>query len=126
MRMKEFLAGAFAVFIILVVPVGAILGDNATKDPDVIDVYLRAHEKGGFSPSRIVVQEGQLVKLRLISEDVSHGFSIGELGVDSGRIKPGEIKVIEFIAEGPGEYGYVCNIICSPLHAKIRGTLIVQ
>ncbi|MDW7673325.1 MAG: cupredoxin domain-containing protein [Bacillota bacterium] len=129
MRSKtELIAGILVLLIVLGVPIGATLAKNvaANVEPNTIDIVLRAYEKGGFSPDRVVVKQGETVRLRLISEDVTHGFRIGDLGIDAGMIEPGKFKIVEFVAEEKGEFSYVCSIRCSPLHSRIRGILVVE
>ena len=123
---KEALAGILVALVVLGVPVGAYIGDRVSKDQDMIDIHIRTHENGGFEPKKIVVKQGETVRLRLLSEDVSHGFIIGELGIDAGKIEPGKPVVVEFKPDKLGEIGFVCSIVCSPSHTKLRGTLVVE
>ncbi|WP_051321546.1 cupredoxin domain-containing protein [Chrysiogenes arsenatis] len=123
---KEILAALVVIAMVIGLPIGFTLAKNIGKEPNTIDIIIRAAEDGGFSPNRVVVKQGEPVRLRLISEDVTHGFIIGELGVDAGKILPGKMKTIEFTPKRKGEFGFVCSVICSPLHTRLRGTLVVE
>lgn len=125
-KLQELVAALLIAVFVIGIPVGATLAKNAFKDPQTIDIVIRQYEAGGFSPKTIRVKEGQPVRLRLISEDVTHGFIIGELGVDAGIIKPGKPVTVEFVPERKGEFSYVCSVVCSPAHPKLRGKLIVE
>ncbi|HHW06888.1 MAG TPA: hypothetical protein GXX34_05055 [Clostridia bacterium] len=125
-KLQELVAALLIAVFVIGIPVGATLAKNAFKDPQTIDIVIRQYEAGGFSRKTIRVKEGQPVRLRLISEDVTHGFIIGELGVDAGIIKPGKPVTVEFVPERKGEFSYVCSVVCSPAHPKLRGKLIVE
>lgn len=125
-NVKELIAALIVAVLVIGIPVGATLAKNMAREPKTHDIIIRQFEKGGFSPKSIVVKQGEPVKLRLISEDVTHGFIIGELGIDAGVIKPGKPVVVEFVPDKKGEFSYVCSVVCSPLHPRLRGKIIVQ
>lgn len=125
-KLQEIIAGLLIALIVIGIPVGATVAKNAFKEPQTHDIIIRQYEKGGFSPKSIRVKEGQPVRIRLISEDVTHGFIIGELGVDAGVIKPGKPVVVEFVPDRKGEFSYVCSVVCSPAHPRLRGKIIVE
>jgi cytochrome c oxidase subunit 2 len=91
----------------------------------VIDLVARVPEAGGWSPEVITVNKGDLVRLRISSPSVVHGFAIGKMGIDVGQIIPGEVTTVEFVAEDVGRFTYYCNVWCSPSHYRMRGTLEV-
>jgi len=91
----------------------------------VIDLVARAPEAGGWSPEIITVNKGDTVRLRIIGQDVVHGFAIGRLGIDVGPIIPGEVATVEFVADQAGRFTYYCNVWCDPYHYRMRGTLEV-
>jgi len=126
-KRTEIIAGLLVVLIIVGVPLGSVLAkwSGVGTEPGTIDVVLKQFERGGF-PREIRVKQGQKVRLRLTSDDVTHGFIIGDLGIDAGVIHPGKYTIVEFVPEEKGEFSYVCSIRCSPLHSKIRGYLVVE
>ena len=91
-----------------------------------IFVVARTVERGGWSPARIVVKRGRTVRLRILAEDVTHGFQLRHLGVNAGPIKTGTTKVVEFTADRVGEFPFYCSVRCSPLHMALMGTLVVE
>ena len=78
-----------------------------------------------FIPETIVVNQGDRIKLAITTLDVVHGFLITEYNIDE-RIEPGEIKIIEFIADKKGEFPIVCNVPCGSGHGNMRGKLVVN
>jgi len=80
---------------------------------------------GGWTPELITVQKGERVRLRLTSTDVVHGFAVPKLGIDAGWVEPGKVKVVEFTADQPGRYAYLCTVWCLDGHWRMRGVIEV-
>jgi mono/diheme cytochrome c family protein len=91
-----------------------------------IELVARQPAAGGWSRERIVVNQGERVRLRIRSEDVIHGFAIGRLGVEAGPIEPGKVTSVEFVADRAGEFTFYCTMWCDPNHARMRGILEVR
>jgi len=130
MRKQEWLALCVVLLILVAFPGGVfayqyIFLPGAYGEAKVIDLVARAPEAGGWSREIITVKKGETVRLRITSQDVVHGFAIGGMGVDVGRIIPGEVTTVEFVAERAGRFTYYCNVWCSPYHYRMRGTLEV-
>ncbi len=122
----------FALAVVLLVVVGipaAVLSYQALRASagrDDVLVVIRTVEHGGFTPARIVVKRGQRVRLRLLADDVTHGFQLLHFGVDAGAIKTGTLKTVEFTADRTGEFPFYCSVRCSALHMALMGTLVVE
>lgn len=101
------------------------LRDRAGASREIF-VVARTVERGGWSPARIVVKQGQKVRLRILADDVTHGFQLLHFGADAGAIKTGTTKVVEFTADRAGEFPFYCSVRCSPLHMALMGTLVVE
>ena len=123
----EIFAGLLMLAMIIGIPVASHIEHNygLFAEKDYTDVVLNSFENGGF-PKAITVKQGDTVRLRLTSHDVTHGFIIGDLGIDAGKIHAGKYEMVEFVAQEKGKFSYVCSVVCSPLHSKIRGYLIVE
>ena len=93
---------------------------------DAIFLRVRTVEGGGFDPARIVVKRGERVRIRILAEDVTHGFQLLHFGGDAGAVKTGTTKVVEFTADRAGEFPFYCSVRCSPLHMALMGTLVVE
>ncbi len=125
---RQGLLEAAAVLTVIVVLAGvpaSIWLFQRAQSADAITLVARAHEAGGWSLRDIHVRHGEMVKLRLTSEDVEHGFAIPELGIRVDRIDPGKYVEVEFPADKVGEFAFYCTVICSSLHTRMTGTLHV-
>ncbi len=90
-----------------------------------MEIQAWAVENGGWSPQRIVVQEGEAVTLLLRSMDITHSLVIPELEVDTGPMRTGKTISLELGGLAPGIYGFYCGVVCSPAHGEMKGTLII-
>tara|TARA_Y100000034_G_C6663623_1_gene291043 strand:+ start:75 stop:536 length:462 start_codon:yes stop_codon:yes gene_type:complete len=78
-----------------------------------------------FDTSTITVNEGDTVILHLISEDVTHGFSLSDFDI-SETLSPGDEVTIEFIADKEGSFTFSCSVPCGSGHSSMTGEIIVQ
>lgn len=46
--------------------------------PHAIEMHARMAENGGWTPENLTAAVGQPIHLRLTSDDVMHGFAIGQ------------------------------------------------
>ncbi len=120
----EGVAGMLVFAALVILPL-AISMHRPTQGPAEIILVGRTVEHGGWSPPRIVVKQGQRVRLVVWSHDVTHGFAIPGL-VDAGMIPGGTSRTVEFVAKQAGRYPFQCTVICSPEHAYLQGELIVE
>ncbi len=78
-----------------------------------------------FMPSTISVKEGDKVKLKLTSADVTHGFSLPDFGINQ-KIDPGKETIVEFVADKSGTFPFFCSVPCGAGHISMKGQLIVN
>lgn len=129
MHKLEIVAVVLVLIVVLGVPAAVYAYQSVylpSQRPDVITVIMRTPEHGNLSPSVIRVKKGDVVRLRLTSEDVSHGFRIKEFDVKVYPIKAGKFETVEFVPDLAGTFDFYCNITCSPRHAEVKGQLIVE
>lgn len=77
----------------------------------------------------IRVQEGDVVRLRITSADVMHGFEIDGLGIEVDEVYPGKFVIVEFKASKVGAFEFICTVRCHPdraAHKGMMGELIVE
>ncbi|HEX8958391.1 MAG TPA: cupredoxin domain-containing protein [Solirubrobacterales bacterium] len=117
----------------LALVVGGVLGARAydasqRAERRVIDLTasLPTSPDGGWSAKEIRVKSGEEVAIRLTSEDVTHGFLIPDLGIQSAPIQAGAYQTVRFRADRPGVYTYYCYVLCSHRHGAMIGKLIVE
>lgn len=82
-------------------------------------------EKFHFTPDTVHVQSGTLLRIEIKSLNGTHGFSLGDFGIDE-TIEEGETKMIEFLARGKGEYAFHCSHFCGLGHFWMSGKVIVD
>lgn len=84
-------------------------------------------ERFTFTPSRIEIDAGEELELRIRSDDTSHGFRI--LGLDTNVTVPkrgkGEVTVTVRV-DKPGRYVFECSRMCGAGHNFMRGELVVR
>jgi mono/diheme cytochrome c family protein len=92
---------------------------------DSIVMHARMAENGGWTPQNLSVPVGEPLHLRLTSDDVSHGFAVGQLGQPAVEVNPGEMTDITLVFAKPGKYTFYCTRWCSLNHWRMRGTIEV-
>ena len=78
-----------------------------------------------FSPPRIEVQQDDLVKITLTTEDIPHSFTIDKYRI-AKRVGPGQTVVFEFRADQPGTFPFYCNLTIDERCREMRGELVVR
>ena len=90
----------------------------------IVEVTAQRFE---FWPSEIRVRQGELVELRIRSDDTMHGFRIVGVGVNLLVPKRGKGEAVAaFAATQPGRYTIECSRMCGAGHNFMRATLIVE
>lgn len=80
--------------------------------------------KFSYTPNIIGVKLNDKVKIRLISEDVTHGMFIDGYGVET-RAYPGQDGSLSFLANRPGRFTFRCSVTCGEFHPYMIGYLVV-
>jgi mono/diheme cytochrome c family protein len=83
-------------------------------------------DKGGWSPDILKAEVGKPFHLRLTSDDVVHGFAVGQVKMDSVEVMPGEVTDVALIFDKPGTYTFYCTRWCGLNHWRMRGTIEVS
>ena len=84
-------------------------------------------ERFAFTPSRIVVDAGEEIEMRVSSDDTAHGFRIAGTSVNVVIPKRGRGDVsVSFRAPEPGRYVFECTRMCGAGHHFMRGELLVR
>ncbi len=78
-----------------------------------------------FNPSEIRVKEGEKVRLKITSVDVTHGFALPEFNVNA-TLDPQKEQTVEFVANKKGEFTFFCSVVCGRGHRDMTGKLIVE
>jgi len=88
-------------------------------------IHARMAENGGWTPDIIQAEAGKSLHLKLTSDDVMHGFAVGQMDMDAVDIEPGKVTDITLTFDKPGIYTYYCTRWCGLNHWRMRGTIEV-
>jgi mono/diheme cytochrome c family protein/plastocyanin len=88
-------------------------------------MHARMAETGGWTPESLTVAVGEPLHLKLTSDDVTHGFAIGQSDQPAVDVKPGEMTDVTLVFNKPGKYTFYCTRWCSVNHWRMRGTIEV-
>jgi polyferredoxin/plastocyanin len=87
-------------------------------------IEIRA-KRYAYSPSVITVNKGETVIIKLISEDVSHGFYLDGYDIEFS-VAPGETRTVNFKADKSGRFSFRCSKTCGEFHPYMIGYFKVQ
>jgi heme/copper-type cytochrome/quinol oxidase subunit 2 len=85
---------------------------------------VSAH-KYDFTPARIEVQQDDLVRVTLTTEDIPHSFTVDKYRI-AKRVEPGRPVVFEFRADQPGRFPIYCNLSIDERCKEMQGELVVR
>ena len=88
----------------------------------VVEIHAKRFE---FTPREVTLKRGEPVKLRLTSEDVTHGFFQRALKIDA-EIVPGKVTEIAITPEKAGRYTTICDHFCGSGHGNMKMTIVVE
>jgi heme/copper-type cytochrome/quinol oxidase subunit 2 len=84
---------------------------------------VSAH-KYDFSPARIEVQQDDLVRITLTTQDIPHSFTVDKYRI-AKRVEPGKTVVFEFRADQAGRFPIYCNLSIDEKCREMHGELVV-
>ncbi len=88
-------------------------------------IHARMAEDGGWNPDVIQAEVGKPLHLKFTSDDVVHGFAVGQMEMQSVDILPGKVADITLNFDKPGIYTFFCTRWCGLNHWRMRGTIEV-
>ena len=94
---------------------------HAEGSPRVIEITAK---RFAFSPNQITIKKGETVKLRLTTEDVTHGFFMRALKIDED-IEPGKPTEITLTPQTAGMFTTICDHFCGANHGNMNMTITV-
>lgn len=121
----EYGARVFVVGVVLGLPLAALLARWVNR-AGVVELHARVAEAGGWTPADLTAAAGQPLRLRLTSDDVMHGFAVGQSDEPALDVEPGKVVERTLTFEKPGKYVYYCTRWCGLGHWRMRGTIEVS
>jgi mono/diheme cytochrome c family protein/plastocyanin len=89
-------------------------------------IHAKVAEDGGWSPNVIKTNVGEPLHLKLTSDDVVHGFAVGQMDMQSVDVLPGKVTNLTLNFDKPGIYTFFCTRWCGLNHWRMRGTIEVS
>jgi len=89
-------------------------------------IHARMAENGGWTPDVIQAEAGKPLHLKLTSDDVIHGFAVGQMDMDAVDVEPGKVTDVTLTFDKPGIYTFYCTRWCGLNHWRMRGTIEVS
>jgi mono/diheme cytochrome c family protein len=83
-------------------------------------------DDAGWTPGALTTRVGDSLTLRLTSDDVMHGFAIGQSAQPALDLAPGKWVTTTLVFDRPGRYTFYCTRWCGPNHWRMRGTIDVS
>lgn len=123
--MRPELAARWFVFGLLLGLPLAVFGARWTQTARVQEIHAQVAEAGGWTPDHFIVGVGEPLRLSLTSEDVWHGFAIGQSDRPAVDVPPGQVVETTLSFTQPGRYTFYCTRWCGPNHWRMRGTIEV-
>ncbi len=78
-----------------------------------------------FTPSRIEVHQGDIVRIRFHAVDIPHTFIVDDYRI-AKRAAIGQTIVFEFHADRAGTFPIYCNLTADERCRKMKGELVVR
>ena len=126
MNTKKRLGSMSVLGLALLMPMLSLAGGAPKRTPDadvrVIDVTAK---RFAFSPDVIKLKKDETVRIRLHSEDVTHGFFMRALKIDS-EIAPGKVTEIVLTPQVAGTFTTICDHFCGVNHGNMKMTIVVE
>ncbi len=94
----------------------------SAEEPRVVDITAK---RFAFTPNTVTLKRGETVKLRLHSEDVTHGFFSRQLKIDE-TIEPGKTVEVTLTPQTSGTFTTICDHFCGAGHGNMSMTIVVE
>ena len=91
-------------------------------EPRTIAITAKRFE---FVPPTITLKKGETVKLVVTSEDVTHGFFLRPLKIDTDLV-PGKTQEMTVTPQTAGTFTAICHHFCGSGHGNMKLTVVVE
>ncbi|MGQ9629036.1 MAG: cupredoxin domain-containing protein [bacterium] len=99
-----------------------VLASSTSAEERIIEISAK---RFSYTPNIIRVNKGDVVRIRLISEDVSHGFFLDGYNIQTSA-HPGQEGSLKFVADKAGRFSFRCSVTCGEFHPYMVGYLVVE
>lgn len=117
--------GCIAVLISADMYVSSVAAETETSAADKETVIEIRAKKFSYTPNIITVNKGDAVRLKLVSEDVTHGLYLDGYELQM-YVNPGQESELRFVADKTGRFNFRCSVTCGDFHPYMVGYLVVK
>jgi heme/copper-type cytochrome/quinol oxidase subunit 2 len=96
------------------------------QEPGQVREFTVVGDHYAFSPSTIVVNQNDVVKITFIAKDIPHSFVVDDVYRISKRAGRGQTVTFQFRADKTGGFPFYCNLTQDPKCKDMKGTLTVK
>jgi cytochrome c oxidase subunit 2 len=111
-----------AAFLVLVAALALPAASGRAQDPKIVEITAKRFE---FAPATITLKKGETVRLRVHSEDVTHGLFLRALKIDTD-ITPGQTQELSVTPAETGTFTAICHHFCGSGHGNMKLTVVVE
>jgi cytochrome c oxidase subunit II len=104
---------------------GVVVRLDAQEQAPVQREVTVTAKKYAFSPGRIDVNQNDLVRVTLRSDDIPHSFTVDSYRI-AKRVGAGQTVTFEFRADHSGTFPIYCNLRQEDGCREMRGELVVH
>jgi heme/copper-type cytochrome/quinol oxidase subunit 2 len=96
------------------------------QEPGQVREFTIVGDHYAFSPSTIVVNQNDVVKITFIARDIPHSFVVDDVYRISKRAGRGQTVTFQFRADKNGGFPFYCNLTQDPKCKDMKGMLTVK
>jgi len=138
MKYKLVLWSVFIILLSALVP--PLIAFVSLSGGETREFLIKARQYA-YEPSKITVNKGDEIHIKLSSLDVVHGFYLEGYDIDA-QIEPGvqkfkfrhpsleqdftDVEEIVFTADRPGKFRFRCSHTCGSMHPFMQGEMVVN
>jgi heme/copper-type cytochrome/quinol oxidase subunit 2 len=109
---------------VIVLAVALLASAVQDQAPTAKPFAIRAH-RYAFEPARIEVNQDDLVKIELRTNDIAHSLTIDDYRI-AKRVGPDAPVTFEFRADKAGTFPFYCSLKAEDGCRQMRGVLVVK
>jgi len=117
-KVSKLVIGSMLSLGVLFTGVNRVQADNTP----VVEITAK---RFAFSPDKITLKKGQTVKLRIHSQDVTHGFFLRPFKLDE-EIPAGQTVEVTVTPQTAGTFMPICDHFCGANHGNMNMTVVVE
>jgi plastocyanin len=98
---------------------------SPTETAGTVKSFTVTGKPFSFTPTSMVVNKGDTVKITFVNEAGTHDFVLDEFNVKTKVLQGGQSETVEFVANKTGSFEYYCSV-GTHRQMGMKGTLTVK